>query len=249
MTVEAVTRPWDTERGIASREIRLRMNHLRHKSRLRPLHLANERPQEMQSELHADRGANTPTSVGPPIPFARPNTGDRPKLTERRLQANEFGSDADVAGLRNVNARNEVAGMSPMLLQISAPLAIEEASGPCELLAGRGRPDRGRQGQSERPLELVALHRTKPRPDEVSDTRDVRSRSRFPPIQILFAFLDRRTLEATNTNDALELEEHLRHVMRIRLVDSRLDSAPGAIRPSLSVEEPRCPRKIVSIHA
>src|SRR5439155_25755193 len=60
----AVAGARNSECGIAAWKVRLRMDHFHHLLRLRPLHIADERPKQVQAELHSRRSEDTPTSVG-----------------------------------------------------------------------------------------------------------------------------------------------------------------------------------------
>src|SRR5688572_13962393 len=146
--------------------------------------------------------------------------------------------------------------MRPVLLQIRAALAVEEAAGPRALLTRRTRPDRRRQLSAQRLLELGTLHGAEPRTDEVRNMRDVRTRGRLPPVEILLSFLDQRPLETSDADAPLELHEHRRHAVGAGgLIDLRMGLSSTAaclrdrVRPPFSIEEPCCPCELVPIHA
>jgi hypothetical protein len=67
MSTQAITCARDTECGIASREIRLSMDRSHYPLSLRPLHVADEGPEEVQSRLDFQRSDNAPTAIWSPL--------------------------------------------------------------------------------------------------------------------------------------------------------------------------------------
>jgi len=70
VSAKTVARAGHPESWIATREIRLRVDHLHHGSGLRSLHFTDEGPQQMQAELHPTRREDTPTSIWLPVALA-----------------------------------------------------------------------------------------------------------------------------------------------------------------------------------
>src|SRR5712692_11910983 len=138
--------------------------------------------------------------------------------------------------------------MCAVLEQVRAAFAVEEPAGPSELFARRTRPDDRSQRKPKCALELGALHRPEPRPDQLSHTGDVWPRRRDPVIDIDFARLDRWSTDPADPDDPLELQQDLGNAVGIRLIDPRLNAAVDAVRPPLPVEESRSPRQLVPIH-
>src|SRR5437899_6289334 len=101
--------------------------------------------------------------------------------------------------------------MRPMLVEIGASLAVKEATRPGEFLAHRAGPDHRRQRRAEGSLELGALDRTEPGPDQLGDPRDVRPRRCFPVVERLLPLLEYRPLQSPHADDPLELDEDLWH--------------------------------------
>src|SRR3981081_2669016 len=130
-----------------------------------------------------------------------------------------------------------------------ASLSVEEAASPGLLFTHRAGPGLGWQRPIRGAGELRAFRRTKPRTYQLGDAGDVCVRRGFPPVEILFAFLELRTFQPTNADDPMKLQQDPRHPFGASLIDAGLDPAAGPIRPPLAIEEPRSPRELVPIHA
>src|SRR5438309_10601415 len=115
--------------------------------------------------------------------------------------------------------------MRPVLLEVGAAFAIEEAAGPRELFTRRRRPNRGRQRLAERVLEFGAFHRAQPWAVHVRDTYDIRTRRGFPPIEILIAFFDLWAIETYNAEDPTEFDLDSGHALWTPIVYTRLISS------------------------
>src|SRR3989442_6682948 len=67
-------------------------------------------------------------------------------------------------------------------------------------------------------------------------------------MQVDLPLFEVRTIDPADPDDPLEPEQNLGQTGSTRLIDLRPRSPTDAVRPSLAVEEPGSPRKVVSLH-
>src|SRR5439155_21974988 len=116
---------------------------------------------------------------------------------------------------------------------------------PVESLDARRGPGGGRHLGAERAFEFGAFARTRPPPDKRRDPRNIVTRRCFPVVESLLPLLEHRPLQPADADDPLELDEDLWHSVQTGLVDPRLDSAFGPVRPAFAIKETRGPGEIV----
>src|SRR2546430_2286452 len=137
--------------------------------------------------------------------------------------------------------------MAPVLLQIRRAVPVEEATSAGELFAHRTRPNDWRQRNAQGSLELRSFDETKPRSDPFDHFSKVGARRGLPEIERLPTLGDERSFDSTDADHPSEPGEDLWDAVQTRLVDPRVDTSPGAVRPALTVEESRGPGKVVAL--
>src|SRR5712692_7160062 len=102
----------------------------------------------MQAELNLILRVRPPAPVRFALSFVLGSARDRADAAHCGFEAKQFRRNPAPSGLSYVKSGGEVAGMSPVLLEIYRALAVKEAAGPGELLAHRSGPDLSRKGST-----------------------------------------------------------------------------------------------------